>query len=70
MKYTERIVRIKYCWDNEQGSGLVALSLKAAFVVNETVKAAGKQKAEGSPFQLCKATSSCVLNPLLKDWHL
>lgn len=70
MKYTECIVRIKYCWDNEQGWGFLALSLKATFVVNKTVKASGKQKAEGSPFQVCKTTSSCVLNPLLKDWHL
>lgn len=63
----ENTVKIKYRQDNEQGWGFLALSLKAMLVVNKT---AGKQKAEDSPFNLCKATSSCVLNTLLKDWHL
>lgn len=49
MKYTECTVRIKYCQDNEQGWGFLALSLKATFRVNRTVIVAGKQKAEGLP---------------------
>lgn len=64
VKYMENTVKIKYRQDNEQGWGFLALSLKAMLVVNKT---AGKQKAEDSPFNLCKATSSCVLNTLLKD---
>lgn len=71
----ENTVRIKYCQDNEQGWVFLALSLKAMLMVNKAVekmvnKTARKQKAEDSPFNLCKATISCVLNTLLKDWHL
>lgn len=67
VKYMESTVRIKYCQDNERGWGFLALSLKAMLMVNKTVELTGKQKAEDSPFNLCKATSSCVLNTLLKD---
>lgn len=45
-KYTEHAVRIKYCQYNEQGWGFLALSLKATFRMNGTVKAAGKRNAE------------------------
>jgi len=49
MKCTECAVRIKYCQDNEQGWGFLALSLKAMFRVNRTVEVAEEQKVEGLP---------------------
>lgn len=46
MKHTECAVRIKYCQDNKQGWGFLALSLKATFRVN---RKAGKRNTEGLP---------------------
>lgn len=47
MKHTECAVRIKYCQDNKQGWGFLALSLKVMFRVNRRVGVAGKQNMEG-----------------------
>lgn len=62
MRYTECAVRIKYCRDNEQGWGSLALSLKAAFRVNR--KAAGKQTVEGLSLQTAQSNQLRAVKPI------